>query len=161
MADSRALLRTVLQTVPGTIVLLGVLRDGNQQTVPVTLAERPANQMMETFLGQPGVPKPELPPEARVNFGLQMAAITPELRARYRLGAQQQGVVITGVAVGSAAANSNINAGTVIVQVRGMAVTSLDDVARGVDDEVKEKRPFVPMLLAEPSGLRWVSLPLD
>jgi hypothetical protein len=55
--------------------------------VPVTLT----GGWYGTFLGEPGAPKPKLPLEATVNFGLQMEAITPELRAKYHLAPQQQG----------------------------------------------------------------------
>jgi serine protease Do len=160
-ADSRALLRDIVQTVPGTTVMLGVLRDGTQQMVPVTLTEVPNYTVYGTFLGAPGAPKPELPREATTNFGLQMAAITPELRAKYHLGEQQQGVVITGVAVGSAAANGQINAGAVIEQVRGTPVSSPDDVVKALNAERSQMHPFVPMLIQEASGLRWVSLQFD
>ncbi len=160
-ADSRALLRDTAEAVPGTTVMLGVLRDGTQQMVPVTLIALPDYRLEGTFLGEPGAPKPQLPPEATTNFGLQMAAITPELRAKYHLEAQQQGVVITGVAIGGAAANAKINAGAVIVQVRDTAVASPDDFVKTVDGERKQMHPFVPMLLAEPAGLRWVSLEFE
>ena len=69
--------------------------------------------------------------------------------------------MITGAAIGSTAANDKINAGTVIEQVRGTAVTSPDDVLKSVDKERKQQNAFVPMLIAEPSGPRWVSLQLD
>jgi serine protease Do len=160
-ADSRALMRDIVETVPGTVIELGVIRNGTQQTVPVTIAGLPAGQSFQTFLGQPGVAKPALPSEATTNFGLEMAAITPELQEKYKLGQQQQGVVITGVAIGSTAANAKINAGTVILQVRGTKVNSPDDVQKLVAQEREQKRPFVPMLVAEPSGHRWVSLGLD
>ncbi len=138
--DSRALMRDVVETLPGTAVSLGVWRDGTAQTIHVTLVGLPANESYSTFLGQPGVAKPELRPEALVNFGLEMAAISPELRAKYHLSEQQQGAVITGVAIGSVAANANINAGSVIMQVRGMAVTSPDDVVKYADAARQQKR---------------------
>jgi serine protease Do len=159
--DSRALMRHVIETSPGATVNLGFLRGGTEQTVPVTLAGLPPNQSYPTFLGQPGVPKPQLPPEATTNFGLEMASITPELRDKYKLDAQQPGVVITGVAIGSAAANGKINAGSVIRQVRDTPVTSPDDVQKAVDDERKLQHRSVPMLIAEPSGLRWVPLQFE
>lgn len=56
--------------------------------MPVTLTGLPANQSLGTFLGEPGVPKPKLSPEATANFGLEMAAITPELRDKYKLDAR-------------------------------------------------------------------------
>jgi serine protease Do len=160
-ADSRALLRDISETIPGTTVMLGILRDGTQQTLPVTLIAVPDYALYGTFLGEPGAPKPDLPPEAKINFGLRMAAVTPDLRAKFHLNEQQQGVVITGVAVGSAAANEKINAGSLIVQVRNAAVASPDDVVKAVGGEHNQMHPFVPMLIAEPSGLRWVSLPFD
>jgi serine protease Do len=159
--DSRALMRNIVETLPGTTVVLGVLRGRKQQLVPVTLAELPANQSYGTFLGEPGVPRPELPPGATSNFGLQLAAITPDLRVQYKLDPQQQGVVVTGIGIGSEAANTNINAGAVIVRVRDVAVASPDDVVKAVNDERKQMQSFVPLLLSEPSGLRWVSLSLE
>jgi serine protease Do len=159
--DSRALMRNIVETRPGTTVMLGVLRGRKQLLVPVTLTELPANQSYGTFLGEPGVPKPELPPEATANFGLQMAAITPELRAIYKLDPEQQGVVITGVGIGSTAANTKISAGAVIVRVRDVTVSSPDNVMKAVDDERRQMQSYVPMLIVDPSGPRWVSLPLD
>ena len=160
-ADSRALMRDVVETPPGTTVNVGFLRRGMEQTAPVTLAGLPPNQSYPTFLGQPGVPKPQLPPEATTNFGLEMASITPELRDKYKLKAQQSGVVVTGVAIGSSAANDKINAGSLIQQVRDTAVSSPADVQKALDDERKLQRRSVPMLIAEPSGLRWVSLQFE
>lgn len=159
--DDRALRRAIVETLAGTKVDLGVFRDGKIETVPVTLAALPAGQSAGSFLNQPGFPRPNIPASALENFGLETAAISPELRTRYHLGAQQQGVVVTGVTIGSAAADANVNAGSVIVQVRGTQVTSPDELWKQVADERQEKRPFVPVLLAEPSGLRWVSLRLD
>ena len=158
--DSRALMRHIVETLPGTTVVLGVLRGRKQQLVPVALGELPANQSYGTFLSEPGVLKPELPPAATSNFGLQLASITPGLRTQYKLDPEQQGVVITGVGIGSEASNTSINAGAVIVRVRDVAVASPDDVAKAVDNERRQMQSFVPLLLAEPSGLRWVSLPL-
>jgi serine protease Do len=90
-----------------------------------------------------------------------MSAISPELSTKYQLGQQQQGVVITGVAIGSTAANAKVDAGSVILQVRDTKVTSPDDVQKIVARERELNRPFVPMLIAGPSGMRWVSLRMD
>lgn len=159
--DSRALRRAVVETPAGTTVDLGVFRNGKTDKVPVTLAALPAGQSYDTFLGQKGFAKPDIPASALANFGLETAAITPELRSRYHLSEQQQGAVVTGVAIASIAADAKINAGSVIVQVRDTPVTSPDQLWKQVADERQEKRPYVPVLLSEPSGLRWVSLRLD
>jgi S1-C subfamily serine protease len=81
-----------------------------------------------------------------------MAPVTDEMRARYSLDAQQQGVVATAVAIGSVAADNDINAGAPIVQVRDTAVATPDDVLTRVSNERGQKRPFVRMLLSEPWG---------
>lgn len=159
--DSRALMRNIVATMPGTTVVLGVWRGGAQRTVRVTLAPLPANQTYGTFLGEPGVAKPELRPEALVNFGLRMSAITPELREKYHLNDHQEGAVVTGVVIGSAAANAGINAGAVIVQVRDAPVTSPEDVIKFADTERAQNHGFVPVLISGPAGLRWMPLPLD
>ena len=161
MTDNRALMRYVAETQPGTTVALGVMRAGSQQILPVSIGAMPANQSYKTFLDPPGVPKPKLPQEATTNFGLQMAAVTPELRRQYQLDGQQEGVLITGVAIGSAAANNRINAGSVILQVRGTRVTSPDDVTNTVEKDRGNREASVPIMLSEPAGLRWAQLPLS
>ena len=88
-------------------------------------------------------------------------ALTPELRAKYKLDDHQEGALITGVAIGSTAADSNINAGSVIVHVRDALVTSPGDVVDDIGKEPEQKKSSVPVLLSEPSGLRWVPLQLD
>jgi hypothetical protein len=64
------------------------------ENVPVTLT---ANASLPVFLGGRGAGRPDIPPEALASFGLRLAAITPELRAKYKLGARRHGVVVTGV----------------------------------------------------------------
>jgi serine protease Do len=159
--DSRALMRDIVEAFPGTTVALGILRDGKVEQVPVTLSDLPPGVSYGTFLGGAGVTKPTIPPDALVNFGLHVAALSPELRAQYHLDAQQPGTVITGVAVGSTAADSGINAGSVIMRVRDTRVVSPDDFLQAIDKERTQKRAFVPMLLSELPGLRWVSLQLN
>jgi serine protease Do len=160
LRDSRALMRAIVETGAGETVKVGVWRDGKQDIVPVTLADLPAGWSLPVFLGGAGNRKPDLPPEAFVNFGLQLSAITPDLRAQYKIDPNQQGVVVTAVALGSVAANNFIDAGAVILAVRDTAVTSPEEVVKAVAIERQQMRPFVPVLISVPGGLRWVPLPL-
>jgi serine protease Do len=161
LRDSRALMRAIVETGAGETAQVGVWRDGKQDTIPVTLADLPAGWSLPVFLGGAGNPKPDLPPEALVNFGLQLSAITPELRAKYNIDPNQNGVVISAVAMGSQAANRQVDAGAVILAVRDTAVTSPEEVLKAVDDERQQKHPFVPVLLAVSGGLRWVPFSLN
>jgi serine protease Do len=161
LSDSRALMRAIVETGAGETAQVGVWRDGKQDTIPVTLADLPAGWSLPVFLGGAGNPKPDLPPEAFVNFGLQLSAITPELRTKYTIDPKQNGVVISAVAMGSQAANRQVDAGAVILAVRDTAVTSPEEVLKAVDDERQQKHPFVPMLLSVSGGLRWVPFSLN
>ncbi len=79
-------------------------RDGKQDDTPVKLADLLAGWSLHAFRGGGGIPKPDLPPEATINFGLQLSAITPELRAKYQIDPSHHGVVVSAVAMGSVAA---------------------------------------------------------
>jgi serine protease Do len=155
--DSRALMRAIIETPAGTTARLGVWRNGKQEVVPVALAALPAGWTLPEYLSGGGVAKPDLPPEALVNFGLQLSAITPELRAQYKLAATQPGVLVTGVAIGSEAANIGIDAGAVIVRVRDATVATPEDLVQRVADERQQNRAFMPVLLFSNGGLSWVS----
>jgi serine protease Do len=161
VSDSRALLRAVIRTEPDKAVRLGILRGGQPMEVPVTLAELPPNQSYGSFLNDPAVAKPDLPPEAFVDFGLLVASITPELRAKYQLSATQQGVVTTGVAIGSAAANKRIDAGTVILRVRDTPIASPAEFRSSIDSERAQKKSFVPLLISQQGALTWVAFALN
>jgi serine protease Do len=161
LRDSRALMRAIVETGAGETVKLGVWRDGKQDSVPITLADLPAGWSLPVFLGGAGNPKPDLPPEASVNFGLQLSAITPDLRAKFKLDPSQQGVVISDVAMGSQAANRQVDAGAVILAVRDTAVATPADVLNAVDNERQQKHAFVPVLLSVSGGLRWVPFSLN
>ena len=149
--DSRALMRAIIETPAGTTARLGVWRNGKQEVVPVALAALPAGWTLPEYLSGGGVAKPDLPPEALVNFGLQLSAITPELRAQYKLAATQPGVLVTGVAIGSEAANIGIDAGAVIVRVRDATVATPEDLVQRVADERQQNRG----IHARPAVQQW------
>jgi serine protease Do len=159
--DDRALRRAIIETGAGSTAKLGVWRDGKENDVTLTLVDLPANQNLPVFLGSGDVVKPPIPPEALVNFGLQMSAITPELRAKYNLGPNKQGVVVTAVAMGSEAADRGIDAGLVILKVRDTAVASPEDVTKSVAAERQQKRPFVPLQFSDSDGVHWIPFTLN
>jgi serine protease Do len=159
--DSRALQRAIIETGAERSATLGVWRDGKQQSIAVTLADLPAGQNLPVFLGTGEVTKPPIPPEALVNFGLQLSPVTPELQAKYSLGSLQKGAVVTGVAVGSEAADRGVNAGVVIVQVRDTPVASPEELLKSVENERQRKSAYVPMLIADSDGMHWIPFALN
>lgn len=105
-------MRSVVEAPAGTTVKVGVWRNGKQDDIPVRLADLPAGWSLPAFLAGGGIPKPNLPPEAANNFGLQLSAITPELRAKSQIDPRQHGAVVSAVAMGSVAATRFVDAGT-------------------------------------------------
>lgn len=154
--DARAVRRAIIQTPAGTTVMLDVWRDGKTESVPVTLDTLPANASLPAFLAGPGAGRPDIPAEALANFGLRLAPITADLRAKYRLSAGYHGVVVTGVVIGSEAADRGINTGAVILRVRDTPVASPEEVYESLAREREQKRAAVPMLISDADGVRWV-----
>ena len=159
--DSRALLREVLEAGAGATATLRVWREGSWENVPVTLASLPADQNLPEFLPGVAIAKPDIPPEASVDFGLQLSPLTAELRTKYKLDDKQKGVVITAVALGSEAADLDIDAGLVVMRVRGVAVKTPEEFRKAVEAERQQKRSFVPMLISGSEGSRWVPFTLN
>jgi serine protease Do len=154
--DNRALLREVLEAGAGTAATVEVWRGGRPLTIPVTLANLPADRILPEFLPSTGIARPDVPPEAAIDFGLRLASITPELRAQYKLGANADGVLVTALALGSEAADLEVNAGSVITRVREASVKSPEDFRKAVDAERQQKRRVVPLLISGTEGRRWV-----
>ena len=158
--DERDLLRMIAQTPEGQTTSLAILRDGKRQEVPVTVAEWP-RQLWEKNSGSVTPPAPlhrTLPPD----FGLTLSSLTDQVRAQYSLDTGQTGVVVTGVAAGTDAAERGLAPGDVILRVQDAAVNSSADVQAKLDEVRDEKRSFA-LLLVLPKvktrpGAKWVPL---
>src|SRR5690606_118098 len=94
--DVTQLRSTVAGKQPGDEVTLEIWRDGKAQSVAVTLGEAPDQSM--PMQQQPG---------ERLELGLQLENLSPQLQRQYRLQGSR-GVVITGVAPGSPAAAAGL-----------------------------------------------------
>ncbi len=86
-----------------------ILRNGKETNLAATIAEMPAN------LGQlAGGPSTE---EEATALGLQLSALTPELRSKFSIPKDVEGVVVTKVASDSPAGALGMQPGDVIVSV--------------------------------------------
>jgi serine protease Do len=123
---SAELQRMVGDTPVGTNVTLRVLRNGQPTTLNARLTE-----LKEEGAARPAPGNPNDNDEGEVSstafLGLRMRSITPQLAQRYDLG-KARGVVVTGVAEGSAAAAAGIRAGDLIERVGQTAVTTPAEV---------------------------------
>jgi serine protease Do len=154
--DARALARIVSATTIGETAPVLVWRDRKEQTIPATVGgwaeeEQPSadNAAAKPTL----IAHVDLP-----DLGLQTAAITDETRAKYKLAEAQTGVVITGIAPGSAADEIGLAAGEVILRVQQTPVATPEDMLARFNDVRKAQRHHVVVLIQDKQGLHWVPL---
>lgn len=120
ISDSNALRNLIASTTPASEVVLTVLRDGREQKIPVTLGELPARERTEG--DESGAQ-----PQGVGRFGLTLQPLTPELANRLGFEANEQGLVVTRVDPGGAAAEAGIAQGDLIQEVNRQSVRTLAD----------------------------------
>jgi serine protease Do len=118
VGDSAELLAMVASTNPGTPVTLEVLRNGQPQTVTVTLEQRPAN------LAYSGGPSRS--PNQGALRGVTVQNLTSDLRKQLGVPSETHGVVVTEVDPGSPAAQY-LTQGDIIMSINRHDVNSVAD----------------------------------
>jgi serine protease Do len=157
--ESHTLPRIVAETAIGTEAPVVLLRDGKEITVTAKVGELPEDQKLASTeapskTAEPGKPTPI------AGLGLSIAPITPDLKDKYQLGANQKGVVVTDIAPDGPAAARGLKPGDVIVEVQQEPVATPGDVQSKIEDVRKQNRKSVLMLIQRQDNLQWVPLPL-
>lgn len=155
--DMHALPRIVAESEVGKTVPVVVWRNGKDVTLQATLAEKPddvqAASTQET--------KPKGPQQTEIaGLGMKLAPMSPDLRDKYQLNADQKGVVVTEVAPNGPAAERGLKTGDVILEVQQGEVSTPAEVQKRIEGVRKEDRKSVLMLIQRKDGLQWVPLPL-
>jgi serine protease Do len=106
-----------------------VLRDGEKQTIDVTVKEMPRKfaATLAEESGEEDAPAAEPKSEASADLGLTVSELTADLRKGLRLGNDVQGVVVTDVESNGPAADAGISQGDVIQRVGKSDVSSVDE----------------------------------
>jgi serine protease Do len=157
--EMRNLPRIVADTTVGERVPVVVWRDGKEQTVTITVAELPSEQQQAA--ATPGPQQQRSQQMELSGLGLTVAPITPEARERFSLRAESRGVVVTEVAPGSVAAERELRAGDVIVEVQQERVTTPQEVQERLERLRRQGRATALLLIEGPQGQRWVPLRLN
>ena len=157
----RNLPRMVARAVIGKTIDIDILRDEKKKTIKVTIAKLAQKKEKE----KAEVKKSK---EAEKTFllGLSLSEMSAELRSRFKIEKDIDGVVVTDVDPESDAAKKRIMAGNVIVEVKGRElkgkkVKSAKDVEKVVEEARKSGASSVLLLIASGSGgVRFVALSL-
>src|SRR3954468_5792880 len=155
--DPKDLSRVVADTAVGKEVDVVIIRKGNEETRKVTLGRLEDNEK-----AQAAVKTDEPAPEKTVTqkaLGLDLAALSKDLRTRYKIKDTVKGVVVTNVDANSDAAEKRLSAGDVIVEVAQESVSSGADIQKRVDQLKKDGKKSVLLLVSNAEGeLRFVAL---
>ncbi|CCD98211.1 Do family serine endopeptidase [Bradyrhizobium sp. STM 3809] len=158
--EPKDLSRIVADTAVGKEVDVVVIRKGQEQTLKVKLGRLEDNEKVQ----QAAIKKdePAEKPVTQKALGLDLAALSKDLRTRYKIKDSVKGVVVTGVDQASDAAEKRLSPGDVIVEVAQEAVSSGADIKKRVDQLKKDGKKSVLLLVSNADGeLRFVALSLQ
>jgi serine protease Do len=127
MVNGSALQLAVADVRPGTKIQLGILRNGHQQTVDLTVGEYHANGQVASNEGDGNDGKAE-----GGKLGLAMSDLTPDVRQQLNLPEGVKGAAIESVRPGSPAEDAGLQPGDVIVQVNRHDVDSAHQAVASV-----------------------------
>jgi serine protease Do len=126
VVNGSALQMAIANVTPGTKVQMGIIRDGHEQTVDLTVGEYHANAQVAGNAGDEGNG------ENNGKLGLAMADLSPEVRQQLNIPDNVKGAAIQSVRPGSPAEDAGLQPGDVIVQVNKKNVDSASQVVAGV-----------------------------
>ena len=151
--DARTLAQKIAMSAPGSKVRITLLRDGQSETVDLTLGTLPKEQQQANAESQqPNAPTEQ--PSTEPNLGLQLAP------AKDVEGSGGNGVVIVGVDPNGPAAQHGIQSGDVIVNAGGKAVQTPSEVRQAVDQTRSQGKHSILVQVKTADGTRFVALPV-
>lgn len=154
--EMKQLPRIVAETNVGTDVDVQVWRDGKLVRLSAKLGE--LEEAEKTQLASVN-PNRGTADKGKVDaLGLELSALSEELRGQYDLGDGVQGVVVTGVQDGGSAAEKGLREGDVIVEFAQNEVSSVRDIANAVEAARSSGQKTVLVLMDRQGDRRFVAL---
>lgn len=144
----RELSRVISQRSPGSTVTLGIIRGGEEMDIAVTLDRLEEDQASAPV--PPAQIEEEQPAEPAVtSIGVTLAPHEGE------------GLVVESVDPDSSAAARGLGRGDVVLEVNGVAVTSVSDFESAVEAVRQSGRSAVPLKVSREGQVRFLGIPLD
>jgi serine protease Do len=144
----------VANTPIGATVPIELIRDGQRKTVNATIAQRPAESVVQARAGiTPDADESDTSKAApgieatKQSLGITLQPLTPELRKQLRVPDTVKGVVIAGINPASDAATNGLQRGDIILQINQKPTTNPAEAAAAVDAARKAGRDTVLMLV--------------
>ncbi|SDG36356.1 Do family serine endopeptidase [Pelagibacterium luteolum] len=146
--NARELSRVISQRSPGTSVELGIIRDGEELDISVTL-ERLAEE--ETEQPTPPADVEEQEPEA-TSSDIGISVMT---------NPEGEGLVVESVDPNGPAAGRGIATGDVIEQANGGALSAPEDLDAAIDAAASEGKTAISLRVIRDGTVRFVGVPLE
>ena len=146
--SGRDLSRVISQRSPGSTVELGIIRNGEEIDISVSL-DRLEDEEPEAPASAEQ-PEPEEPQATGSEIGLSVMA-NPE----------GDGIVVASVEPDSLAANSGIIRGDVIEQANGGVVSTPDDFVAAIDAATEQGKSAISLRISRDGVVRFVGVPLS
>lgn len=146
--NARELSRVISQRTPGSTVELGVIRNGDELDIPVTLDKLEEEEAP--------VVTPEVPQEEE-----QEAPAASSIGITVVPNADGDGLVIESIDRDSAAATRGLARGDVIEQANGGLVTSPSDFEAAIEAAQEAGKPAISLRVLRDGVPRFVGIPLE
>jgi serine protease Do len=134
VTDAGQLQVEVGQKQPGTTIHLNVMRDGKNETLPVTL---------ETMGSRDNTRESSSAENGKPRWGVGLGDLTPEVRQQIQAGNDVHGAVVERVVPGSSADNAGLQRGDIITEVNRQPVHSAADVQKALSSVPKGQDALV------------------
>lgn len=159
IADAHDVTRRVASLPAGKSAAFAIQRDGQRQTVNVTIGAKKDAQVAANFDPQSGAPAGVS--ATGKSMGLGLSALTPEVRRAYNLDDGVQGVLVTQVDPESNAAEQGLQPGDVVLSVNNKAVHNPQEVQKNVAAAQSGGRKGVLLLVSTGGVSRFVAVSLE
>ena len=158
--DTRGLVRQVGNTEVGKAVRVVVNREGQTETIMVTLGRREDAESSSVPTG-PTEPEEEAAPETLDLLGLSLSAVTDELTEEYSLGDNAEGLVVTVVDEDSEAFEKGLRAGDLITEAGQSPIKSFDEFEEKIAEAREAGRKSILLLVRRSGDPRFVALGIE
>ncbi|MEM5501041.1 Do family serine endopeptidase [Ahrensia kielensis] len=161
--EMRDLPRIVAESPVGKAVDVEVIRKGKKETLQVTLGRLEDGEKLASAEDGDSDDENGLEESSVELFGMTLNTLNDATRETFGIGDDVvDGVVITEVAEGSAAARKGVSAGQVIMEIAQEAVKEPEDIVDAIDNLRDEDRKNALLMIADKDGnLRFVTIRID
>jgi serine protease Do len=159
--EMRDLPRIVADSPVGKEVQVEIIRKGKEETIGVTLGRLEDGEKLASASEDDKSGKSATADATKV-LGMTLGEMNDEARSKFGIAEDVEGVVVTEVADGSAAAEKGIEAGNTIVEVAQESVKTPKDVVDHIATLKKQNRKNALLMLAAKTGeLSFVTVRID